>query len=198
MCSRCKKEKPVIEFRAAEKAADNLHPWCRPCDSDYARQRRASLPKKPDKRLVFKGATWKPPTSAAARAYLAGIIDGEGTISYQEKGTRHYRVAVIMTCEETIRWLGQWGGATRPHKRNNPNPRYKPQWVWLVTGHSNVRVVLTTVLPYLVTKRETATDALAYIATRPGAAAPCATLEGLVLLVPHHASAESRPPASLP
>lgn len=183
----------MTEFCSAKATADRLQVWCRTCNTEYARERRARLPKKPDKRFTFKGATWKPPSSVAARAYLAGIIDGEGTISYQAPGgsVRHYRVAVIMTCEDTINWLGQWGGTVTTHKRKVPQPNRKPQFLWRVTGHSNVRVVLTAILPYLVTKRQTAIETLEYIATRPGAIAPCSVLESMVLQVPHHVSAES-------
>lgn len=190
VCSRCRQQKPTTEFRSAKNTADRLHPWCRPCDTAYARERRAAAPKKPDRRLAFKPPTWKPPNSAAALAYLAGIIDGEGTICYQDRGTRHYRVAVIMTSEETIRWIGQWGGTTAAlPMRRGAKPHHKPQWIWRVTGHSNVRVVLTAVVPFLVTKKATALEALAYIATRPGASAPCSVLESMALHVPHHAGA---------
>lgn len=151
------------------------------------------MPKKPDRRLIFRKATWTPPSSAAALAYLAGIIDGEGTICFQEKpnATRHYRVAVIMTSEETIRWIGQWGGTVAALPPRPRMPHLKPQWVWRITGHSNVRVVLTAVMPYLITKKQTAAEALAYIATRPGAGAPCSTLDSMVLQVPFHAAAVS-------
>jgi hypothetical protein len=194
VCSRCQKPKLVTEFRSAKMTADGLHPWCRPCDTAYARERRAAMPKKPDRRLAFRPPTWTPPSSAAALAYLAGIIDGEGTICFQEKsnGTRQYRVAVIMTSEETIRWLGQWGGTvTALPMRRGSKSHWKPQWSWRVTSHSNVRLVLTAVMPYLVTKKQTAAEALDYIATRPGASAPCPVLGSMVLQVPHHAAAVS-------
>jgi hypothetical protein len=195
VCSRCLNAKPITEFRQAKATADGMHPWCRPCDTEYAREHRRALRQdKPDRRLSFRGATWTPPSSVAALAYLAGIIDGEGTIVFQEKpgGTRHYRVAVIMTSEETIRWIGQWGGtvaALPPRVCDRPR---KPQWIWRVTGHSNVRVVLTAVMPYMITKKNTAAEALAYIATRPGAGASCPMLDSMVLQAPFHASAGSR------
>ena len=194
VCSRCQRTKPTTEFTASAKTGDGKQSWCRPCNTAYARERRAAMPKKPDRRLAFRGATWTPPSSVAVLAYLAGIIDGEGTICFQEKpnGNRHYRVAVIMTCEETIRWLGQWGGTvTALPMRRGSKPHHKPQWAWRVTGHSNVRAVLTAVMPYLVTKRQTAVEALAYIATRPGASAPCSALDSMVLQAPFHAAAVS-------
>lgn len=97
-----------------------------------------------------------------------------------------------MTSEDTIRWLGQFGGTTAalPPRRDG-KAHWKPQWAWRVTGHANVRLVLTAIQPYLVTKRSAAAEALAYIATRPGAAAPCPVLDSMVLMAPFHASAAS-------
>jgi hypothetical protein len=177
-CAHCRQPRPVAEFGDCGRAKDGLQSWCRPCYAKYARDRRAGLPKEPDRRLVFRGATWNPPGSATALAYLAGIIDGEGSVGYQYRGreTRHYRVAVIMTSEETIRWIGQWGGTVAALPPRPGKPHWKPQWIWRVTGYSNVRAVLTAVLPYLITKKATAIDALAYIAARPGANPPYAAL----------------------
>lgn len=39
-CSACRSMRPVWEFRPNEAMVSGLHPWCRQCVSDYAREWR--------------------------------------------------------------------------------------------------------------------------------------------------------------
>ncbi len=39
VCSRCNTSKPASDFRASSRNADGLQVWCRPCFSEYERER---------------------------------------------------------------------------------------------------------------------------------------------------------------
>lgn len=104
-------------------------------------------------------------TDIAIDAYIAGLIDGEGSfgvwiyVSRQSKrpeGSHYLRryVTVSNTHEPTIRWLhGECGGHVVRIKRHDP--RHKPGWQLYV--HDKQAVVLALrVLPYLRIKRRQA------------------------------------------
>jgi anti-sigma-K factor RskA len=109
------------------------------------------------------------PDDVAQLGYLAGIVDGEGTIARQAP-----MVAVIMTCERTIDWLAQFGGqklvlSLRPLASG---VMQKQQWRWHLTGSANVHLFLTTIEPYMVTKREQAMILISELEQRPGFSMP--------------------------
>lgn len=90
-------------------------------------------------------------------AYLAGIIDGEGTI-YAIRRRRSVRVYVVNTDERLIRWLErEFGGLVY---RREPRHGWKAKFEWHVVSR-DVSRILTLVLPYLVIKREQAELGLA-------------------------------------
>lgn len=112
--------------------------------------------------------------SIAQLAYLAGIIDGEGTISICDKrvmkrksqGIRKtnkvYRarinfstsVSVANTDPRIIDWLIQnFGGSMSHSKRQEENWRPKITWIMKTTEMVNI---LTQIVPYLVLKKEQA------------------------------------------
>jgi hypothetical protein len=110
--------------------------------------------------------------TVAQAAYLAGMIDGEGSILvWQRKdraiGQRSARVVVVNTDRPVMDWLlANVGGNlnnkpdTRPSAFGTPR---KPCWTWIVNGQNAVNI-LTQVLPYLVIKRD---KAIAAIASQP-------------------------------
>lgn len=103
-------------------------------------------------------------------SYLAGIIDGEGTISlYSTIDNRtngvcyglHIQIANVN--ETLMKWLVKFFGG-----------RYQIRWQigkqgrhfcyhWAVTGSKNRETVLLGVLPYLIIKREQALLALEFV-----------------------------------
>lgn len=106
--------------------------------------------------------------------YLAGIMDGEGTISMCDKrimkrkslGIRKtnkvYRarvnfsttVTVCNTDSRLIEWLiNNFGGAASYSKRQKANWKQKITWIMPV---KNIAKILTGIIPYLVLKREQA------------------------------------------
>jgi hypothetical protein len=110
----------------------------------------------------------------AALAYLAGIIDGEGTISMNDKrvmkrksrGIRQtkkiYRARInfstIVTVTNTDFRLMEWlirnfGGSVSTTNRMNPKWRIKCTWIMPTTQISNI---LQQIIPHLILKREQA------------------------------------------
>lgn len=102
------------------------------------------------------------PTDERLRAYIAGLIDGEGCIT---RANGRLLVQIGMTDETVIRWLGQIGGTIRVEDgpgRGNRKPLYR----WRVMAGDEVRRLLRSVLPYLIVKRAQAGDAICEIEGR--------------------------------
>lgn len=101
--------------------------------------------------------------SSQKLAYIAGIIDGDGSIDFiiNKKRRREKvapRIRVANTDTKLIRWLekeigGYVGGVTVVGKN-------KPCYQWLITGEQNIKSLLHAILPYLIIKRENADEIL--------------------------------------
>lgn len=82
-----------------------------------------------------------------AKAWSAGIVDGEGHI-----GKQRPLVRVDNTDERILQKLVDYfGGTIRLNRRNN-RPRAKPCWYWRLYGQKCI-YVLSEIEPYLVSKR---------------------------------------------
>lgn len=92
-------------------------------------------------------------------AYLAGIIDGEGTIFIQRRmdnGTWTYwsRMQVVNTYKPLIEWIySTFGGLMYTVNRSKPNRIRKTQYQWY-TRISLVDVLIPKVYPYLINKKQ--------------------------------------------
>lgn len=92
-------------------------------------------------------------------AYLAGIIDGEGSfiiIARKAKQCISYKPSIEInnTSKELIDWIdNNYEGMSLP----NPilKDRCKPIWTW-VANHQHVIPIIDKVFPYLVIKKEQA------------------------------------------
>jgi hypothetical protein len=98
-------------------------------------------------------------TTETERAYLAGIIDGEGTITPVVAGKRYeypdVRIAVYGTDQRLLDWIKfRFGGRTSAFQRKEC-PTHKAMLTWVVTTH-RCRAIIEAVLPYLVIKRRQA------------------------------------------
>ncbi|MGN6759441.1 MAG: hypothetical protein ACTHMJ_23985, partial [Thermomicrobiales bacterium] len=98
------------------------------------------------------------------RAYMAGLIDGEGSIYVAAVGpardkTVYPIVVVAMTNKEVVEWLAEkWGpGRVKLHNATNlrRHPYMKPQYRAQVFG-KRARLLCESLLPYLRVKREQA------------------------------------------
>lgn len=95
-----------------------------------------------------------PQVNEAERAYLAGILDGEGCVSlyWRRKSARYLTpsVQVLNTRRELIDWLQErWGGSI--YQRPNNRPNYKPSWTWTIAGQLALKAIADA-RPYLVLK----------------------------------------------
>lgn len=79
-------------------------------------------------------------TDRAILAYLAGIIDGEGTVGiYSRGGARRgeyqFHMSVVNTHEPTLHLLREHlGGTVRSRPTNTGRLGKKPIWVWQHRG----------------------------------------------------------------
>jgi hypothetical protein len=105
------------------------------------------------------------PTDQFELGYLAGIIDGEGSIMHPGR-TEYWQIKVNMTDEPVIRWLASMGGifSVRPPDK----PGRKEQYAWVLARQADVRLFLTTMTPLLRVKRAKAEEALASLVRRYG------------------------------
>jgi len=92
-------------------------------------------------------------------AYLAGIIDGEGTISifHYKRLNRHYLTfEVYNNCKKLIDWLEtNIGGYSRPITSASRSTKinWKTTYVWRLQNNECLEV-LRNLLPFLVSKKE--------------------------------------------
>ena len=108
-----------------------------------------------------------PPDTALA--YAAGIIDGEGCISFsvhrpKDRPSAKYRLglSVQMVHLPTLHRLSViLGDRVRPIHRGRSKGNRRDIWRWEVTSHP-ARRVITSLLPYLVTKLPEAHIGLRY------------------------------------
>jgi hypothetical protein len=93
-------------------------------------------------------------------AYLAGLLDGEGTLGVYgrtEKGRREYVVACVVANTSTtlMEWLvTKFGGSYKARKQTNKG--WKVCYGWSIHDRRKIADLLPHVLPYLVIKKEQA------------------------------------------
>ncbi len=86
-------------------------------------------------------------------AYLAGIIDGEGSIAiYRFRDSYRPEISVFNTNVELKQWLKtRLGGYVNPPRQQNP--RQKPAFKWRTTTLRQMKEICQRCLPYLIVKR---------------------------------------------
>jgi hypothetical protein len=100
-------------------------------------------------------------------AYLAGLIDGEGTISIYLNSRGYYitQVSITQVNEPLIRWLQEmFGGNVHNVKNNNP-AKHQERWKWQITS-TLMREHLPRALPYLRLKKRHAEIAIQFLSGR--------------------------------
>lgn len=105
--------------------------------------------------------------------YIAGFFDGEGCISSQEYWERgkyekypriNLQISITNTNKEVLNLIrGVFGGTVRSHGKKKRN--HKKCYDWKLCGKEKMRVFLTSILPYLVVKKEDAELGLKFIET---------------------------------
>jgi hypothetical protein len=99
-------------------------------------------------------------------AYLAGLLDGEGSILWSESNYKyHYSELVVTNTNKNVldQIQAQYGGRVRLHiaagAGKSPVPHKKNCWRWKTTG-KNAVAILASVLPYLRIKQYLAEEVL--------------------------------------
>ena len=106
-------------------------------------------------------------------AYLAGIIDGEGTIQLGQPSTRYnggnnfkYMIRIYNTDSSLIDWIKErFGGNTRVHNRGKAGEAFGKKPMYMVDWRNvdDIGDILLGVLPYLVVKKKLATVLMNFI-----------------------------------
>lgn len=106
------------------------------------------------------------------KAYIAGIVDGEGhfdtRIEVKRKGGGNYTVSLVVvnTHYGLLDWMRRRlpGSYIRERIVHEKKPHWKPQWLLRIHRRDSMVSLINELLPYLVVKREDALRALAAIA----------------------------------
>jgi len=100
-------------------------------------------------------------------AYLAGIVDGEGTVNIafiKTSGEYRARLYVVNTSYALIEWIkARFGGLV--YKRISKNEKWKPKYEWVMPVSRKDTKLLKQLIPYLVIKKQQAGLVLELIAT---------------------------------
>jgi hypothetical protein len=142
-----------------------LHQYrCLACKREYAKTKRANLRALLGPPALVRKISFAKLSDTQA-AYLAGIIDGEGSIILQ-KGL--WRIHISNTCHALIEWLVTLGhhALKRPERSNRFGSTSKPCWQWILCRQGDVAYCLFQVSPYMLIKAELARKALTEITTR--------------------------------
>lgn len=109
--------------------------------------RRQSLP--------LTARPFKSLTDPMEIGYVAGILDGEGSVI----GPPKFAVQVSMTTKEVIEHLTNLcgGSMTGPYEqRSGKSENCKPQYHWTISSSENTYRLLRTLLPHLIVKKQKA------------------------------------------
>ena len=116
-------------------------------------------------------------TETEKLCYLAGLVDGEGTIGIymtkpggRKKAYPRLTLIVCNTDRAMIDWIKEnFGGHVYCHKQragnlktSQPDEHYKPLWRWTLEWR-NAMDLIERLLPYLITKQQRAREVLAEI-----------------------------------
>lgn len=97
-------------------------------------------------------------------AYLAGLIDGEGSISFKSNQPTIYVYNNSFLLMGFLR--KSIGGSIIKRKRRNP--KWKQNYIWSIGGVRNVAYLLAKSMPYLIVKRLRAEEMLAILKHKYG------------------------------
>ena len=103
--------------------------------------------------------------SKTQASYLAGIIEGEGTITIVKSarliGDLTPSLSVANTNKDLIDWLlNNVGGRVMSSQPKNKN--YKLKYNWITSSVLDVSVIIKMVYPYLIIKKSNAKKVLAF------------------------------------
>lgn len=85
-------------------------------------------------------------------AYLAGLVDGEGSVGYfsERKNVKVFTIEIKMTSEAVIDWLVENYGGNKTY-RQTTNKKWKDQWRWKLR-RKPAKALYADMQPYLKIK----------------------------------------------
>lgn len=97
-------------------------------------------------------------------AYMAGLIDGEGTVSLRtitrsarKKGFSIASYVAVYNCNtKVVKWIHETTRLGHVRKRCQNSFTRRPVWEWVIRDLVGSACLLRTVLPYLIIKRQQA------------------------------------------
>ena len=91
------------------------------------------------------------------KAYLAGVVDGEGSIclALKKAGNLSFRLQIANTDLRLMDWLTTYVGGHSYRVERKYASRHKPCYQWMVSG-DEASAILVAILPYLHLKAEQA------------------------------------------
>lgn len=90
-------------------------------------------------------------------AYLAGLIDGEGSFGIMLAGKHRAHVPVLTLCMahlETVTWVKDLVGVAVAHKRRGGKTR-REQWALRISGRKSIELCRR-MIPFMITRKEQA------------------------------------------
>lgn len=119
--------------------------------------------------LEFDFESFRPPDRAVL-AYVAGIIDGEGSIGFarQAYGNRPIfpRILIVNSNIEILKFVqGIFGGDIQSMYRAKEH--WKPTWMWRLSGKKTVEF-LSLIQPWVLAKQDQIVLVFAWAETRHG------------------------------
>lgn len=92
------------------------------------------------------------------KGYMAGMIDGEGTIRLEKdkRGCLHPRVSVANTNQDTLRKLQEMTGIGGFYIRENRGTNWKAVWMWNVNGIVDTKALLIQLKDCFIVKKRQA------------------------------------------
>lgn len=84
-------------------------------------------------------------------AWVAGIIEGEGSITWSGQGRAV--IAVSMTDLDTVERLKSWTGMGTVRQIPMRNNMTKPAWIWSVAAQGDFLALAEQIEPYLMSRR---------------------------------------------
>jgi hypothetical protein len=119
------------------------------------------------KRLESLISMYDNPTQAVLIPYIAGIIDGEGTIRINKcqilgykNDSYHLSMSCGMTFEGVPKLLKEILGGSYRKERGVKD--WKPLWRWNLTGRIQLYAAISMIYPFLLVKKEQAKLALTF------------------------------------
>lgn len=86
--------------------------------------------------------------------YVAGILDGEGSITIQPYANNRVMVRVASTDIDILHKVHNFTGVGTVYERKTKQLNRKPSWEWVVTNQQHVLTLLSTVFPLLSKRRQ--------------------------------------------